>query len=464
MPNENSLMIFVSAGPDGLWIQKDAGKVTRTLNELNKKRKEMGRWRQEHIAPMRWMSEKLFSGFGEQMEKLRGVDDEVRKWTRDLDNVLDHARDARKQGRYLDVLFWLNQINGRLQMAIDAGKELADVSDEHMDEYLSKTRHGLQPDYTKKLKPEDILDPNQKFEDHVAATIMQEIIVQGGVVSDLSRELTTWKMHRAYSKRMAELKRGIEHLFNIAKATVGHIDSTMQNMVSARAKGDIADYLAGLDKISLFQSKFEKLFRATYENKGFKAMVERMQMRQNGKPKEEAPQTVRDIPALDAATTQPAGPLPLIEPPATQPEPLGLADTQPAPTLPMATPPVGRPNPSSIPALPPAPSLKPKKQEEVMLDVSPEGEDNVYLDESKKTIQDTSPPQFDQVTMNSKSRTEMEDIILKAKYQHFFGELKKESDPYLMAAMILKFSEMIDDQDPEKSLELIAIAEGILDA
>lgn len=454
MPNENSLMIFVSAGPDGLWIQKDAGTVTRTLNEFKKKRQDLKRWRKEHVAPMRWMSEKLFGGFGEQMEKLRETDDEIRKWTRDLDNVLDHARDARKQGRYLDVLFWLNQINGRLQIAIERGRELADISDRQIDEFFSKTRHGLQPDYMTSVKPEDILDPNQKFEDVIAETLGQSLVAQGGVISDLGRELTTWKMNRAYAKRVAELKRGIEHLFNIAKSTVGHIDALMQHMMSARGKGDIAGYLDGLKRVSLVQSKFEKQFKATYENKGFKEMVTRMQARQAEHNKEtKVPETVKDFEL--APTTIPAAPLSLVQPPPTQSDPVAQP-AQSVPQPPMVTPEVMRKN---VQAVPPA-SVSPE-QRKVLLDVSPEGEDNMYSSEPKL---DPANPAEAPSTIRSRAKTELETIMIKAKHQKFFEELKKESNPYLIAAMLLKYSEMIDDSDPQKSLELISIAEGIFDA
>ena len=64
-------------------------------------------------------------------------------------------------------------------------------------------------------------------------------------------------------------------------------------------------------------------------------------------------------------------------------------------------------------------------------------------------------------------KSDVDEAMLKTSHAHFYDELEKAakvSDPYLLAAMILKYSEQIDDVDPEKSMELLSIAEGILNA
>jgi len=55
--------------------------------------------------------------------------------------------------------------------------------------------------------------------------------------------------------------------------------------------------------------------------------------------------------------------------------------------------------------------------------------------------------------------------LIKVQHTKFVEELKKAAsndDPYILAAMVCKYSEHIEDIDPESSLKLIAIAEGIL--
>jgi methyl coenzyme M reductase subunit C-like uncharacterized protein (methanogenesis marker protein 7) len=61
--------------------------------------------------------------------------------------------------------------------------------------------------------------------------------------------------------------------------------------------------------------------------------------------------------------------------------------------------------------------------------------------------------------------TQIDQMIIKMNHARFYDELKKAStknDPYLLAAMMLKYSEMIDEIDPQTSLELLSVAEGIL--
>src|SRR3990167_4131657 len=264
MSKENSLMIFVSAGPNNVWIKKDAGKVRRFFNEVGKGITDVGRGVRENVAPVRWMSEKLFSGFGAQMEQLREVDEQINRWTRDLDNALDHAKDARKQGRYLDVFFWLNQINNRLRLAGEAAKDFIDVNQEQFDEFFGKTRHGLQPDYFGKLPEEDILDPNQSFSETIAAVVRDELVKNAGVFQDLGERITTWKAERMYKKRLQEMKRAMDSLLGEASRTVGFIDAMLSRMSKARANGDISTYLEALSKVSLQQQKFEKQVRTVY--------------------------------------------------------------------------------------------------------------------------------------------------------------------------------------------------------
>ncbi len=59
----------------------------------------------------------------------------------------------------------------------------------------------------------------------------------------------------------------------------------------------------------------------------------------------------------------------------------------------------------------------------------------------------------------------MRDTLIKLQHVKFVDELKKASshnDPLLLAAMICRYSGQIEEIDPEASLKLIAIAEGVL--
>lgn len=69
------------------------------------------------------------------------------------------------------------------------------------------------------------------------------------------------------------------------------------------------------------------------------------------------------------------------------------------------------------------------------------------------------------VTLRSRTSQMMKNLLIKLNHTKFVDELNKaavHNDPYLMAAMILKYSDQIDDVDPDSSLRLLAIAEGIV--
>lgn len=447
MPKENSLMIFISMGSKGTWIKKDAGKGRRILNDIGKGISDVGRGVRESVAPLRWVNEKLFSGYGSQMEQLREVDELISHWTRDLDNVLDQARDARKQGRYLDVFYWLNQINGRLQLAEEAAKDFVDVNQEQFDEFFGKSRHGLQPDYFSKLQAEDITDPNQEFEETVAALVNDELKKTAGMFQDMGEKFTTWKMERLYRKRLQEMKRAMDSLLGEAARTVGHVDALLARMSKARANGDISTYLDSLGKISALQGKFETSFKKTYDTKGFKEMVQRMRDRAQRKEKE----TSAPTPVVENSEQPTVPDLVAPAPPAeSYQEPMvhtpEMFQSAPAPAV--------LPNPAPTPA------------KSLIEDVSvPETSGTLPIEEPESVAPEPEP--FPLITQPAHKKSEVESAMLKLAHSQFFEELEKTaktSSAFLMAAMIIKYSEQLEEIDPETSLELLAVAEGILNA
>ena len=76
---EEIFTIIVAEGPNKQWIRKDAGKIKRFINDLGKDIRDVGRGVRETISPLRWISEKTFSGYGQQMEALREVDDQIKE-------------------------------------------------------------------------------------------------------------------------------------------------------------------------------------------------------------------------------------------------------------------------------------------------------------------------------------------------------------------------------------------------
>lgn len=78
-----------------------------------------------------------------------------------------------------------------------------------------------------------------------------------------------------------------------------------------------------------------------------------------------------------------------------------------------------------------------------------------------------SPPSMRRPTMAENIQSqELKNAMIKLQHMRFVEELQKASSTYtpnVLAAMLAKYSEQIEDVDLEASLKLIAIAEGILE-
>lgn len=459
--NENSLFILVSEGPDKDWIRKDAGPITSWWSRPSRLERSK-RWVSENLSPGRWIAEKVSPEFAEQMDVLRSVHEQVENWTKDLSNALDKAQDARKLGKPLDSIFWLGQINNRLKLVADEKTKLQDVQDKHLEEYFQTHEENIPDDYFETGKHK---------------------IVEAGMLDDLGRQLTTWKFQRAHRNRLKEQDVALKKLLGLAKAAVGRTYALLKDMSVALGTGDIAHYLQSLEKVGKQQASFEAEFRSIYD-RYFAAMVERIRAKKKEeaerakKIKEDAEQRERDrlqqmqpqssgdpsIPVtFDDGTpsvpTVPSLDLPAAQPPQTSKSPEPSKPPQSSVVIDVSSPSSQDLPMSKMPVSKP-PETQPSTERK-LFEESPAGREAEWERRMKKKKVDEPPP-----TTRSKASTEMEQMILKMNHAKFQQELEKAAaagkDPYFLAAMMLKYSEAIDEVDPQKSLELLSIAEGIL--
>lgn len=457
MSNENSLYILVSEGPDKPWIKKDAGPITRWWKRPSTMDKTK-RWMSEHIAPGRWIGEQVSSEYSQQMDLLRDVHSQVEEWTKDLSNALDRAQDARKLGKPLDSIFWLGQINNRLKLVADEKSKLQDAQNKYLEQYFLEHEESIPDDYFETGKHR---------------------IVEAGVFDDLGRQLTTWKFQKAHKLRLKEQDAALKKLLGLAKTVVGRTYTSLKDMSSALGNGDISHYLQSLEKVSKQQGDFESEFRTIY-NEHFAAMVERIKEKKKQeteratKIKEEADQ--REKERLQAAGLLPADPAaaPQTVPSASLPQPPPAIPSlsvpaQPPPSSGSVVVDLSAPSSQDLPiSVPPKAPPVPKPFEFVE---DPEQREIEWKRKKYKGKPEELAPETQPDTSRSPKATassELEGMIIKLNHARFQEELKrtaaKSNDPYLLAAMMLKYSEMIDELDPQKSLELLAIAEGILNA
>lgn len=434
MPQEDSLYIIISEGSDK-WIRKDAGPITRWWKRPSSM--ERGRRYLSEISPSRWVAEQAFPGYKEQMVVLRQVDDQIKEWTKDLSDALDRAQDAKKYGKPLDVLFWLGQINNRLKLVSNKKKDLAAVQEEPFEEYFGETEYGIPDDYFQ---------------------TGENKIVEAGVVQDVKRWVGTRKLRELHRKRFLEQERALVKLLNLAKSTVNRTYSLLNEMSKARGSGDIDNYIKLLEKVSEQQGRFENEFQSIYE-RNFVDMVSRIKERKKQeeeratKIKEEAEQREKERlerAGLTATEIAPQ-PVPITE---TIPSTVQMEPSKEVPSLDIPTPTVKEREPESS----------------VIFDVSAPSSQDLPISSVPDTTVDEDE-EFGPITLadptvrSPRYATQMGQIIIKMNHARFYDELKKAStknDPYLLAAMMLKYSEMIDEVDPQTSLELLSVAEGIL--
>lgn len=435
MPQEDSLYIIVSEGSDK-WIRKDAGPITRWWKRPSSI--ERGRRYLSEISPSRWVAEQAFPGYKEQMIVLRQVDDQIKEWTKDLSDALDRAQDAKKYGKPLDVLFWLGQINNRLKLVSNKKKDLAAVQEEPFEEYFGETEYGIPDDYFQ---------------------IGENKIIEAGVVQDVKRWVGTRKLRELHRKRFLEQERALVKLLNLAKSTVNRTYSLLNEMSKARGSGDIDNYIKLLEKVSEQQGRFENEFQSIYE-RNFADMVSRIKERKKQeeeraiKIREEAEQREKERlerAGLTATEIAPQ-PAPVIE---TIPSTVQMEPSKEVPSLDI-----------------PAPTIKEREPESgIIFDVSAPSSQDLPISSVPDTTVDEDE-EFGPVTLADPTvrspryaTTQIDQMIIKMNHARFYDELKKAStknDPYLLAAMMLKYSEMIDEIDPQTSLELLSVAEGIL--
>lgn len=449
--------------------------------------------------PGRHISEKFFDEYGTQMEKLRDVDEKVRQWAGNLDELLGHARKAKSQGKFLDAIFWIGKINSKLRAAAGEGKELRDLEMEHLEEFYGDGEQEIPEDYFKLSEAGLFLESG--------------LLSEAGLMDDAKRWMTKRKLDQIYRTKLKQREMALNELLNSAGRTVGHVKSYLDRMATFRNKGDIQNYLVGLGKLSKVQSDFEGHFRKVYET-NFADMAAHMRAKQktNHRPatsvEEVEPKTLLNPtvnqlagPTFDntvieynpgLARTQKNGP---IEEPEAQtlrqmeggiPKHMPLPfneeykNIQPNTRIPsgetvlpevQTRTPSGETKPSIIPPLPHVPTMPVRDSELIM--------ENEGVDQGLPIVAPTPvqvpveappkkapKPRKPAVKKPKQKEAELiEEAILKAGHAKFYQELEKVAqtgNSYLMASMILAYSEAIDDTDEEKSLELLAVAEGIL--
>lgn len=387
-------------------------------------------WFREKFDPRAWirmMGESFIGDYKAQMEILREVDDRIYEWTSDLSDLAVEARIALKSNKLIDLAIVLKNLNDRLKKVKEIGtaveQEVARFEKEHelpLDKEIFSANDGL--------------------------------VVEAGFFDRLKRE---WMADRLESKKRKERTLALRALVDLVTRTVNRAKETLKEMSKARALGNVGQYIDGLEKISKIQIEFQDKFAPAY-NKYLLPVIEQALAEEASQDEEK--EIVKESPAESEIIPQPSGKAQTPSAPLPS-EDVDLTSLEPSIPIPL----VNRKAPADSGIRPTQISGPP----EIDLSKEPNTEltnlpmDSEVLENSPDTHVMTDPMPY---TVRS-ANDEMEQILLKKAHSEFLHELLKAArtnDPYLLASMVVKYAGQIEEFDLDKSLKLLAIAEGIL--
>lgn len=281
---------------DGVWLRKDAA----GWNPLKRVWRNIKEW--------------AFDDYREAMDNLRKVDAEIREWADGLKHFIKEAKKAKREGRHLDVITWLNEINQRLRFISAKGKSVEDLADEQIKRFYGQHQ-------------EAVVNPHEN-------------IVQAGFMDDAKRWLATRQLREQYKDKVKGQRLAIENILSLCERTVNTIERNLNEMEGFRRYGNIEEYIKHLKKISITQKEFEDRFLKVFDEFFAKEVARiRAQQAPVPLPAPSVPAVPIQPPPMDV--TQPQQPIPEAFLPIDQP-PKPLEGKE--PPLP------------SIPPLPPVPT------------------------------------------------------------------------------------------------------------
>lgn len=470
-------------------------------------------WLRERLTPSSWgrmFGEAGIKGYKEKMDALRSVDDRIFEWVKDLHKLVKKMRQSAKAARYVDVAIYLSQINKRFQNVKSVGKEIQKLTDEDI--------LPFELEHKQDLPSADLFSADDEDEDEDEEGLKSE-----AGLSDMKRR---WVAKRLEHDMRAARKLAIKELLNRTESLVGLAQDKLNDLSSARASGDIGAYIKVIGQISQAQIEFQTYFMPVYkkylEPLVLRAVEEKKKLEE---AQTQSPDEVREALGLEPRKPQvekipehqefeldlPGGQQ--LSDPTPQEFELDLPGGQQLgdPTPPEAsrrikgpgdlltgeTPASAAPAPSPAEVVPEATieepeepvkqyTLRPQepgrqpgvwetyKTPEHHLSAPLVVEGPITQGPGKKPKKKKGPIVPTPVAQPTATKapevtaaTHLDKILLKTAHQKFVIELFKaadQNDPYLISAMLVKYAGQIEELDLEKSLQLLAIAEGIINA
>jgi hypothetical protein len=211
-------------------------------------------WLRKRIGPRGWargLGEMFSETYGDAMEKLNEVDDEIYDWSKELKGLVDKLRSAYKAKRIIDVAVLLAKINIRFEELGEKGAEL----EKNVEGMLDK----LEVEHEESASDVEMLSNIETLKGKEATAGIREWFVG----------------KRMETKKRRERDLALRSVIREAERTADKVLSYVGELGTARSTGNIGKYLDVLSRISTQQMQFRGNFIAVY-NKHLREPVERV--------------------------------------------------------------------------------------------------------------------------------------------------------------------------------------------
>ena len=212
----------------------------------------------------RWLAEKAFSQFGDRMEVLAAVDQQMREtalgrneFNISIKGALDESKKALNAGRYIDVAYYASVVDEILIAIILQSQEVVSNIRTIGEEYSARTENPEAVDFFAENK-------------QVEAQLLQSVW----------RKYLGDPMEKAYANEVRKNKAIFNGLVVTLERYVTEIMGTFDRMGMARSGGKIEDWVKEYDRLTQSQPRLHAYIDKIYEQhvKRFVQVARRMQM------------------------------------------------------------------------------------------------------------------------------------------------------------------------------------------
>lgn len=465
----------------------------------------------------------LLSGeYKEKVKLLEETDETVRKilmgdnsYNHEIKDMLFYLEQSFLDKKHMDMAHYAAGLSKIVQKAVESGKEVSNLSQEDLAKYYGISPKDIE-DYLSRADQSTSMADHNKEDDDVQNALLMDIArgVEGLVnnisVRRLYRKLLSDPIEWLYKKDTRERTRDANELLQDSKAFVQKVLEIMNTLKTHRRSGNISEWVTEFSKLNELEQFYNKKQKEFY-NKYIKPIMDKLQSeRAKALEEESAKKSEEELKGVEETPVTTKQELPkvpdLIPENKTQniEQPAEVINTDGELVKEQISSPIITPAPKEIKRLPapqqPAevintntpsdsalpPDKKSKPSFQPMAPKTPYDEkqieeqkrlrklwqeklneaintDNVLEEKKYKSMLS----HLDELTAKNKNIYSITKSAMLNKFNTEFGNAlyklaAQKADKEIIAALLVKHSDDIEDLDPEASLNLLKCAEKIL--